>query len=109
MSIDEQHVALPKLYGAPAYARAVAPVATVPRPLDPDDLPIEAFMSEEERAYAASLPARAWAPGGGVVGSVNGKGGHEPGNGGHGGPGSSGLRPRQFNLRAIAGKLLNGG
>ena len=102
MSIDEQHVALPKLYGAPAYARPVAPVATVPRPLDPDDLPIEALMSEEERAYAASLPARAWASGGGVVGSANGKGGH-------GGAGSSGLRPRQFNLRAIAGKLLSGG
>lgn len=101
MSIDEQHVALPKLYGAPAYARPVAPVATIPRPLDPDDLPIEAFMSEEERAYAASLPARAWAAGGGVVASANGKGGH-------GGAGSSGLRPRQFSLRAIAGKLLSG-
>ena len=102
MSIDEQHVALPKLYGAPAYARPVPPVAAVPRPLDPDDLPIDAFMSEEERAYAASLPARAWAPGGGVVASANGKGGHD-------GPGSPGLRPRQFSLRAIAGKLLSGG
>lgn len=108
MSIDEQHVALPKLYGAPAYARPVAPVATVPRPMDPDDLPIDAFMSNEERAYAASLPARAWAPGGGLVASANGKGGREYGNGGHGGAGSSGLQPRQFSLRAIAGKLLSG-
>ena len=108
MSIDEQHVALPKLYGAPAYARPVPPVAAVPRPLDPDDLPIDAFMSEDERAYAASLPARAWAPGGGVVASANGKGGHENGKGGHDGAGSPGLRPRVFSLRAIAGRLLSG-
>ena len=65
MSIDEQHIALPKLYGAPAYARPAAPVATAPRPFDPDDLPIEAVMTDEERELAASLPARAWAPGGG--------------------------------------------
>lgn len=99
MSIDEQHVALPKLYGAPAYARPVAPVAVVPRPLDPDDLPIEALMSDDEREYAASLPARAWAPGGGVFASANGKGGHE-------GAGAPNLRPRPFSLRAIAGRLL---
>ena len=42
MAIDEQHVALPKLYGAPAYARPAAVAAEVePRPFDPDDLPIE--------------------------------------------------------------------
>ena len=105
MSIDEQHVALPKLYGAPAYARPVPPVAAVPRPLDPDDLPIDAFMSEEERAYAASLPARAWAPGGGVVASANGKAHRQNGQDGTGEPS---LRPRQFSLRAIAGKLLGG-
>ena len=64
VSIDEQHIALPKLYGAPAYARPAAPVATAPRPFDPDDLPIEAVMTDEERELASSLPARAWAPGG---------------------------------------------
>ena len=48
MSIDEQHVALPKLYGAPAYARPPAPVAVTPRPFDPDDLPIEADQNEDE-------------------------------------------------------------
>ena len=67
MSIDEQHVALPKLYGAPAYARPPAVAATVERPFDPDDLPIEAFQTEEDRAFAATLPARAWAPGGGAL------------------------------------------
>ena len=97
MSIDEQHIALPKLYGAPAYARPVATVATSERPFDPDDLPIEADMTDEEREFASSLPARAWAPGGGRVGAGNGNGnGHT----------SAELTPRSFSLRAIAGKLL---
>lgn len=40
---DQRHVALPKLYGAPAYARPpVVPVNPVPRPIDPDDLPLVA-------------------------------------------------------------------
>jgi len=101
VSIDEQHVALPKLYGAPAYARPAAPVATVARPFDPDDLPIEAFQTEDEREFATSLPARAWAPGGAVV--------HDIGNGkGNGHSASTTLTPRPFSLRGIAGKLLGG-
>ena len=64
MSIDEQHVAMPKLYGAPAYGRPPGPVETVARPFDPDELPIEADQTEEEREFAATLPARAYAPGG---------------------------------------------
>jgi hypothetical protein len=99
VSIDEQHIALPKLYGAPAYARPTAVVAVNPRPFDPDDLPIEADMTDEERELASSLPARAWAPGGSLVsigGSSNGHR-HTPG---------ADLVPRPFSLRAIAGKLL---
>ncbi len=104
MSIDEQHVALPKLYGAPAYARPVAAVAeAVSRPFDPDDLPIQALMSEEERTWAASLPARAWAPGGGIAHASDGT---NHGQNGHAGELS--LRPRQLSLRSIAGKLLGG-
>ena len=98
MSIDEQHVALPKLYGAPAYARPPAPVATVPRPFDPDDLPIEELQTDDERAFAGSLPARAWAPGGTPSLGQDG-----PGSGRHAAPG---LRPRALSLRAIAGRLL---
>ena len=49
MAIDEQHVALPKLYGAPAYARPPRSAADAPRPFDPDDLPIEAVRTDEER------------------------------------------------------------
>jgi hypothetical protein len=104
VSIDEQHIALPKLYGAPAYARPVAVVETGPRPFDPDDLPIEAFQSEVERELASNLPARAWAPGGAIV-EFDGHSGN-----GHSGKTSTGndLNPRPFNLRSIAGRLLGG-
>ena len=96
LSIDQPHVALPKLYGAPAYARPAAPVAAAPRPFDPDELPIEATMSDEERDFALSLPARAYAPGGAYVAS---------------GATTSGdpvLRPRSRSIRSIAGRLLGG-
>jgi hypothetical protein len=99
VSIDQQHVALPRLYGAPAYARPTRVAATPDRPFDPDDLPIEALMSEEDRAFAASLPARAWAPGGVPV---DGKGDGSSQDG-ISGPRLSG---KPLNLRAIAGRLI---
>lgn len=103
MSINEQHVALPKLYGAPAYARPPGPTATVARPFDPDDLPIDAYMTDDERDFASTLPARAWAPGGAIVEGRDGRA--------HDGqaPQPGGLRPRALSLKTIAGKLLNGG
>ena len=61
-----QHIALPKLYGAPAYARPPVAVAHTPRPLDPDDLPIVAEMTEDDIAVLARLPY----PAGGVPGTV---------------------------------------
>jgi hypothetical protein len=100
VSIEEQHVALPKLYGAPAYARPPKTAATVDRPFDPDDLPIEAFQSEEDRAFAASLPARAWAPGGVALDGRDGRthdGDRE---------GRRALLGKPLSLRTIAGKLL---
>ncbi len=97
MSIDEQHVALPKLYGAPAYARPPSTAAIADRPFDPDDLPIEAFQTEEDRAFAATLSARAWAPGGGTI---DGRGDGRRANR------ARDLVGRQLNLRSIAGKLL---
>jgi hypothetical protein len=97
VSIEEQqHVALPKLYGAPAYGRPQIPVAvTAPRPFDPDELPIEAAMTDEEREFAASLPAIAYAPGGtdlGRSGRVNME---------------TEVRPlgRPFRLKSITGRL----
>lgn len=95
MSIEEQHVALPKLYGAPAYARPPTVADTVERPLDPDDLPIVAQQTEEERVLAETLSARTYGTGGGA--SINGFGGNGS---------ETGLRPRPLSLRAIAGRLL---
>ena len=66
MSIEEDPGALPRLVGAPAYARPPA-IVTAPRPFDPDELPLESDQTEEERAFAAGLPARAFAPGGADV------------------------------------------
>ena len=63
VATDEQHIALPQLYGAPAYARPPAIVAGE-RPFDPDELPIEAFQTDEEREFSSTLPPRAYAPGG---------------------------------------------
>jgi hypothetical protein len=58
---EQVHVALPKLYGAPAYARpTVVPVITSERPFDPDALPLEAHQTEEERQLAQELAADAW-------------------------------------------------
>lgn len=96
MSIDEQHVAMPKLYGAPAYGRP--PRHAEPdgdRPFDPDELPIEAHRTDEEQEFASTLPATAYAPGGIMLASNNGQTTTE-----------SDLRPRSFSLRSVAGKLF---
>ena len=99
MSIDEQtHVALPRLVGAPAYARPSLPVAHGPRPFDPDDLPISAYQTDEERILLETLPARAYAPGGGVVLAD----GHESTNG----RSRPTLQPRPFRLGTLAGRIL---
>jgi hypothetical protein len=60
---DEQHVALPHLFGGPAYSRPPRPVAEIiPRPFDPDELPIEAARSDEDADRAAQLKGSSWAP-----------------------------------------------
>ena len=58
MHPDEDHVAHPRLYGAPAYARPPQMVTPTALPLDPDDLPIAVEQTEEERAIAETLLAR---------------------------------------------------
>jgi hypothetical protein len=99
VSIDEQqHIALPKLYGAPAYARPPGAPAEIARPFDPDELPIEAFRTDEEREFASTLPARAFAPGGLQL-DDDGNGTDDQGN----------LQGRTFSLRSVAGRLLGGG
>ena len=96
MAIDEQHVALPKLYGAPAYARPAKVVDVTPRTFDPDDLPIEAVMTDEEREIAATLPAEAYAPGGGHAGRDHQKATN----------GEPRLHARPTSLKALAGRIL---
>jgi hypothetical protein len=101
---ETAHVALPKLYGAPAYARpTVVPVMRLERPFDPDALPLEAQQTEEERQLAQELAAEAW-----LNASVV-----EPEPATRGGTGLK-LRARPFRLPAITrriggGRAPNGG
>jgi hypothetical protein len=89
-------VAPPKLYGAPAYARPPVLVEESPRPFDPDDLPITASQTDEEREWIGALPARAYAPGGGVVLNAERETRGD----------ESALHPRPFLLRVLSGRLL---
>ena len=96
MALEEQpHIALPKLYGAPAYARPAPIVDETPRPFDPDDLPIEAIQTDEERELAASLPAHSYAPGGATTRQERGRKDAAPS-----------LHPRPLSLKALAGRIL---
>jgi len=94
VSIEERHVALPKLYGAPAYARPPIAVVSAPRPFDPDELPLEVFQTEEEREETAYLAARAYE----IRGADR----------AFDGANADRLHGRPFSLRAIAGRLLGG-
>jgi hypothetical protein len=104
VAIDEkQHVALPKLYGQPAYARPPRQAGASARPFDPDDLPLEGAQTSEERAWISSLPARAYRPGGGLT--MGGTDGGSTTAAGH----DSSLAGRPFRLKMLAGKLLGSG
>jgi hypothetical protein len=55
---DHGHVAMPKLYGAPAYARPpLLPVSPVERPFDPDALPLESERDGEAERAMDPTPA----------------------------------------------------
>jgi hypothetical protein len=57
----DPYFALPKLYGAPAYARPPRVVEETERPFDPDDLPIAAArMSDEQTLKGAHFTAEAY-------------------------------------------------
>jgi hypothetical protein len=99
---DERHVALPKLYGQPAYARpSILPVAPVERPFDPDDLPLEADQTHEERALVTQVQGDASA--GGQAGEPVGA----PAGGGR--EGSPMLRGRPFRLGSITSRFKGDG
>ena len=100
MGNDEHHMALPKLYGAPAYARPSVPVVATERPFDPDDLPLEVHQTSEEREIA-ELQAQVYS--GGVSGdpvAVSSGGGRE---------GSPMLRGRPFRLGSITSRFKGDG
>jgi hypothetical protein len=90
---EVHHVALPKLYGQPAYARPPRPVEDQERPFDPDELPLDVEMTEEERMEAEALPGQRYTTGGA-----------EPLLNGHDGS----LSPRPLRLKKIAARLLRG-
>ena len=62
MPADEEHVAHPRLYGAPAYARPPLSITQTTLPPDPDDLPIAAEQTPLERAVIAQLHGAAFGP-----------------------------------------------
>ena len=100
--------ALPSLYGAPAYSRPPRPVATVERPLDPDDLPLATYQTEEERRLADALLAyRGLAPVDAGMGYALPGGGHPgyqaPGNGRH--DRAPGPLPRRLGLRELTDRI----
>ena len=89
MSADElRHVALPKLLGAPAYARPTVHVARIERPFDPDDLPLQAVMTDKERELLERGPVVPAASGGDTAGR---------------------LSARPFTLRALTNRLRGTG
>jgi hypothetical protein len=51
------HTTMPQLLGLPAYARPPRTSAPAPRPLDPDELPLEAYWSDADRVASDSLRA----------------------------------------------------
>jgi len=95
---EQRHVALPKLYGAPAYARPPAmPVQRAEPPFDPDALPLESLRTDEERELARMLAA-----------GSNGNGAASA----HGPVAREGfglLRARPFRLRTITSRLRGDG
>lgn len=96
MSSEEHHVALPKLYGAPAYARPSKPTELLERPFDPDDLPIELERTAEEQELVARIVDSPYAP---TVGARGDGDDHAAGGGLHG---------RPFRLRSLTSRIFRG-
>jgi hypothetical protein len=64
---DQQHVALPRLYGASPTARPAPVAKEAPRPFNPDEMPIAAELTDDERELIEKLPPEAYMPGGGYI------------------------------------------
>ena len=60
MSIQNENLSLPHLYGAPIHTpRRLAGIHSAP-PVGPDDLPIENYRSPEDQALALELFPRSY-------------------------------------------------
>jgi len=115
----DPYFALPKLYGAPAYARPPMAVPESERPFDPDDLPIAAARTEDERAVTGMLEASGShrSNGNGLQPSDNGHGpavdasgvassGGAAAVGGAAGAGvAASVEARRFSLRVLTDRL----
>jgi hypothetical protein len=64
---QQQHVALPRLYGASPTARPAPVAKEAPRPFNPDEMPVVAELTEDERDLIEKLPPEAFRPGGGYI------------------------------------------
>ena len=104
---DEQHMALPHLYGGPAYSRPPRPTPEIPRPFDPDELPLEAERSDEDVEWAEQLAGNAWAPASVPKAKGRRRGAKSAKSATPAGPasGSGGLEGRPFRLRGL-GRLF---
>lgn len=88
--MDDEHVAHPRLYGAPAYTRPPLTVTPTALPISPDDLPLAVAQTREEQAIAARLEERPY-----LVARPP-----EPASTGPDMP------PQSLPLRALAGRIL---
>ena len=108
----DQYVALPSLYGAPAYSRPPRPALAIERPLDPDDLPLERHQTDEERRLADALLGSRGAAPVGFRSEFGMPGGGNPGylasGSGDLAPGSQ-LQPRRLTLRTLTGRIRSRG
>lgn len=108
-SMDEtRHVALPKLYGAPAYARPPAAVAHTQRPADPDDLPIVAEMTDDERTLADHLVVARQSgrvPGAAPSGTAAAGTARSAGTATATAAGPGSILPRPFSIRGFADRI----
>ena len=100
MSTDQEHVALPRLYGGPAYGLRRMAAVQSELPLCSDDLPIENYRSPEDQALATELLARAYVQQRGEAGVRPAAAIDVQGNG------PPQLRGAPLLLRAIAGRLI---
>ena len=60
VSTDNEHLSLPRLYGAPAHTPRRMVSLQSDAPMGPDDLPIETSRSAEDTALALQLMPRSY-------------------------------------------------